>query len=373
MMVDFNKFSALNLYKNKLWSSLHQLTNLLVIMLGLVGMFSCINNPKGDSFPDFFQDVEEVDLERIPFEIANDSVFFSRMVFLGYIDSVIVVNEFSDPDYTFKLVDLKSGTVKRFGKRGEGPNQLLNEGGYFLLNHSDNQLIIGDGNFNYTYDVDRLFDQNPQPVNSFRFNLEDDRFLGHRVLTAGRVVGSTYLKRFGYYTISDQLFKVYEDYPGGEQQALAHQAYFVGHPSRFQFAYGMRSYPEFGIFQDEEGEMKSEKWNWGNKYSEAEEFEDGTRVVLGGENDELHFYSTAAGVNSIFLVHSGEKLRDTSGKPRKEGLLTDHVYQLGWDGQPKAILRLGQEVIAITVDPNENLLFVSSATKEPELLIYKLP
>ncbi|MBN7815147.1 TolB-like 6-bladed beta-propeller domain-containing protein [Algoriphagus pacificus] len=345
----------------------------IIMICLLVSLNACKEKSLGDSFQDFFKEARILSLEKIPFEPAESSPFFSNMFILGYIDSVIVVNELLDSDFTFKLIDLKSGRVKKFGKRGEGPNELLSDGGYFLLDHENNHLIIGDGYFNYVYKVEELFDENVIPIESFRFETGDDRLMGHRVMANGSVFGSSYLKRFASYDISESTFDTYEDYPGGESQALAHQAYFLAHPNEFRIAYGMRSFPEFGIISEENDQLEIKKWNWGDINSKVEESSDGTRASTGSPEDELHFFSTAGGNKSIFFLHSGAKLRYPDGRVRREGLLTDKVYQLDWNGNPIAVLNLGQEVKAIAVDPEENYLYASTGSANPELLIFKLP
>lgn len=345
----------------------------IIMVCLLVSLNACKEKSQGDSFQDFFRESRILSLEKVPFEPDESSPFFTNMFILGYIDSVIVVNELLDTDFTFKLIDLKSGRVKKFGKRGEGPNELLSDGGYFLLDHENNHLIIGDGYFNYVYEVEELFKENVLPIESFRFDTGDDRLMGHRVMASGSVFGSSYLKRFASYDISESLFNTYEDYPGGESQALANQAYFLAHPTKFRIAYGMRSFPEFGIISEENGQLEIKKWNWGDINSHVEERSDGTRASTGSLEDELHFFSTAGGNKSIFFLHSGAKLRDPDGRVRREGLLTDKVYQLDWKGNPIAVLNLGQEVKAIAVDPEENYLYASTGSANPELLIFKLP
>lgn len=344
-----------------------------VLLLTSFAFFSCSKEKKPESFQEYFSDVESILLERVPFAKRENSPFFTNMFILGYIDNVVVVNELFDPDFTFKLVNLESGEIKKFGKRGEGPNELISDGGYFLMDHKNHQLIIGDGFFNYAYRVEDLFKDQPVPVKSFRVNANDDRFFGHRVMAEEVVFGSSYLKRFASYDIKGEVFETYEEYPGGEVQALAHQAYFLAHPNQFRFAYGMRVYPEFGLIKKENSEVKIEKWNWGGETFLVEQKADGTRASVGSMDDELHFFSTAGGNNSMFFLYSGVKLRQEDGQVKKTGLLPQIVYQLDWDGNPKAILDLGQVVKAIAVDPDENFLFAATGEENPELLVYKLP
>jgi len=35
--------------------------------------------------------------------------------------SLIIVNEFPDKDYTYKLIDLRVGAIRKFGKKGMVP------------------------------------------------------------------------------------------------------------------------------------------------------------------------------------------------------------------------------------------------------------
>lgn len=339
----------------------------------LISLVACSKSKKSDSFEEYFSSAKEINLERVSFEPESGSPFFTNMFLLGYIDRVIVVNEMFDRDFTFKLVNLKSGQVKKFGKRGEGPNELISEAGYFLIDHQKHQLIIGDGYFNYVYQVDDLFVEDATPVETFRFQTDDDRLIGHKVMVDGEVFGASYLKRFASYNVKNELFQTYEEYPGGEIQALAHQAYFLAHPNEYKVAYGMRSYPEFGIIEKVDDQLEIEKWNWGGKTSIVEENADGSRGAVGSLDDELHFFSTAAGNESIYFLHSGRKIREEDGQVLKTGLLPHVVYQLDWEGNPKAILKIDQPVKAIAVDPGEKLLFAASSSENPELLIYKLP
>jgi len=334
---------------------------------------SCNRKDEAKTFEEFFAKTPRIALNPVKFEPMENSPYFINMYQLGYIDSVVIVNEFTDSEYTFKLIDLKSGNVKKFGKRGEGPNELISDGGYFLTDVEKNQLIIGDGTFNYVYDVKEIFDENISPINSFEFEISDDRFIGHRVFSEGNIFGSTYLNRFGIYNIENKGFEVHEDYPGGPGEALAHQAYFIAKPDKSKIAYGMRSYPEFGIIEFDQKDFNVMRWNWGEVDSRVEEYSDGTRAMLGSIDDKLHFFSTAGGKESVYFLHSGMNLREPNGQVRKKGLLPQVVYQLDWDGNPKAILDLGQDVKAIAVDPDENFLFASSSTLDPKLLIFKLP
>ncbi|WP_198514287.1 hypothetical protein [Algoriphagus formosus] len=349
-----------------------------VFLLRILGAFfcllvSCQEFKKGDSFEDYFSAIKEIQLERIQFEVADGSPFFRNMYILGYIDSVVVVNEYLTNDYTFKLIDLKTGAVKNFGKRGEGPNELVAEGGYFLTDYQNNQLIIGDGLFNYTYSVEDLFKENPQPLNSFTFETNGDRFIGARVFAKGKVIGSTYLHQFASYTLATKQFETHGDYPGGESQSLAHQAYYCAHPTEAKIAYGVRAYPEFGILTEKDDKLQIQKWNWGEDFIQVEELSDGTRSAVGLLDEELNFFSSSGSKSSIFFLFSGKKVRQADGQIRKSGLLPSQVYQLDWEGNPQAILNLGQPVKAIAVDPDGQLLFASSAARDPELLIYKLP
>lgn len=339
----------------------------------LICVLACSKSKKADSFEEYFSFAKEINLERISFEPESGSPFFTNMFLLGYVDSVIIVNEMFDRDFTFKLVDLKSGKVKKFGKRGEGPNELISEAGYFLIDHQKHQLIIGDGYFNYVYEVEDLFEEDALPVESFRFQTDDDRLMGHKVMVEGEVFGASYLKRFASYNVENEIFQTYEEYPDGEIQALAHQAYFLAHPKEYKIAYGMRSYPEFGIIKKVEEQLEIEKWNWGAETSRVEENADGSRGVVGSLDDELHFFSTAAGHESMYFLYSGVKLRGEDGQVRKTGLLPQVVYQLDWEGSPKAVLKLDQVVKAIAVDPDEKFLFAASSSENPELLVYKLP
>lgn len=356
--------------------SLQKAMNICLAFLFIALMVSCKVDPNGESFPDYFRNANAIELERIPFSPANTDVFFRNMFGLGYMDSVVIVNEYVGGEYAFKIVDLKSGLIKEFGKRGEGPYELISPNNKFFLDYEKSQVHITDEHFYYSYDVESLIDSVPQPIESFTVNLEEgNHFMGNRTFLDGNLVGATLKKRFGAYNISEEKLTENEEYPGGPSQALAHQAYFTAQPFGSKAAYGVIPYPEFGIIQlgDDSG-LEVKKWNWGVNDSQfVTEDSQGTMALRVTEEDRYEFISLASSRTSLFLLYAGKEYRKDGRNLEGFEVFPDTIYQLDWEGNPVAILKLDQQVKSICVDPEGKLLFAASISQDPELLIYKLP
>lgn len=104
----------------------------------------------------------------------------------------MIVNEYAGGDYAFKIVDLSSGLIKEFGKRGEGRYELISPNNKFFRDYEKSQIHITDEHFYYSYEVNSLFDSIPRPVDSFTFSLaEGNHFMGNRTFLDDKLLGAT--------------------------------------------------------------------------------------------------------------------------------------------------------------------------------------
>ena len=342
-----------------------------ILILVFVMSFSCAENPQGKDFKDYFSrtDVVEVSGKEIPLKVIGNPLSF--MFNMSFFDSLILVNEFPDREYTYKLIDLREKSVRPFGKKGEGPNELLSDGFSFSFDHENELLFLSDNIHYYVFDIEDVKNGNQKPKDMFTIDQQEKRFMGNTVHVDGFIVGSMYHKRFGAYNIENESFLDREEYEGGPSMALANQAFYTNHPTEKKAVYCMSKVPEFGILEIQESEINVNKLSWGLTNLSVQHGT-GSMAVMVNENEKFEFMSVAASTDYIFILYSGEIPADRSREARVEAALTNTIYVLDWKGKPLKRYKTDRYLRSIAIDGNTNTLYGSTYEENPGLISYKL-
>ena len=312
-------------------------------VFALVAFTSCAKSPKGDSFREFFSDTEIVNLSGEAVQVDDGGSPLAFMFNMTVMDSLIMVNEFLDPEYTYKLIDLRDGTIRKFGKKGEGPNELLSDAFYFSYDRNSRQLYLTDNIYYYVYALEDLKSGRDVPLHSFKIDQEDRQFMGSKVFSNGQVVGGTYQSRFSAYDIEEGFFVDTVAYEGGPSQALANQATFLNHPTQNKVAYFMTRQEEFGIVTVQENALIPKVFSW-NKIKHEVAEDSSTQTLMPNRDARYEFISATASDRYIYFLYSGKQVENNSGEAHVESALTNEVYVVDWEGNPVRRLKLDQKI-----------------------------
>ena len=337
----------------------------------LLAFTSCAKNPKGDSFRDFFSETEIVNLSGEAVQVDDGGSPLAFMFNMTVMEGLIIVNEFLDPEYTYKLIDLRDGSVRKFGKKGDGPNELLSDAFYFSYDRNSRQLYLTDNIYYYVYALGDLKSGRDTPLYRFRIDQNDRRFMGSMVFSNGKIVGGTYQKRFSAYDIEDGFFVDTVEYEGGASQALANQATFLNHPTQNKTTYYMTRHEEFGIVTVQENALIPKVFSW-NKIKHEVVEDSGTMTFVPNREVKYEFASATVSDRYIYLLYTGKQVENNSREAHVEAALSNEVFVVDWDGNPVRRLILDKRIRSIAVDDNDQNLYASSYEENPKLIVFKL-
>lgn len=344
---------------------------LLAGLFSLAGVSSCSDPPHGENFKDYFSKTEVVALKGETVALMEGEKPLSYMFNMTFFDSLILVNEFPDREYTYKLIDLRDKSVRPFGKKGEGPNQLLSDAFYFSVDQKGKKLYLTDQVHYYIHDIDDLKSRQDEPAEKFTIDQQENHFMGSTVHVDGYIVGSMYHKRFCAYHIEDGYFIEVGEYPGGPSMAMANQSFFMNHPTKNMTVYGMSRVPEFGVLTVLQDTIEVNKFSWGNTPLEVQQSPVGMSVV-DKEESTYEYTSVAATEDYIYFLYSGKEIDTNSRETMIKSGLSNEVFMLDWEGTPIKRYLLDQPTRSIAVDDKAKILYTASFEKEPKLVAYPL-
>jgi len=344
-------------------------TNLYIFVLAIFS--SCGDSGEVVDFKSYFEGTEQVFLTGNTVALVQGDKPLSYMFNMTYFDSLILVNEFPDREYTYKLIDLRDRSVRPFGRKGEGPNQLLSDAFYFSVDKGNKKLYLTDNVHYYVFDVDSLRNGFNEPISRFTIDQQDRRFMGSTVFADGYIVGSMYHRRFCAYHVEKQSFIEVGEYEGGPDMALANQAFYMNHPSKNQVVYGMSRVPEFGILTILEDSITVSTFSWGRSPLAVEQ--DGRSMrVLDSEDTTYEFTSVSTTKDHVYFLYSGKKIDTSSRESMMDSGLSKDVFVMDWNGKPVKRYILDQPTRCITVDEESGILYTASFESDPRLVAYAL-
>ena len=173
----------------------------LIILLILIILVSGCNLVPKDEFIDAFEKIETIELQAIPISLEHSELFLSYMFEMVYSDSLLFVNEFPDPEYCMKIIDLRNNTIRNFAKKGRGPNEMQAQACEFSVDYLNRNLNVTDNFFYYIYSIDSILNNKDAPVNNFSFRHEGVDFL-NTTYCSNYIVGNAVKNRFAFYNLS---------------------------------------------------------------------------------------------------------------------------------------------------------------------------
>lgn len=353
------------------WTVRKTQAGLSSVLVGITLFTACSERPFGANFREYFSKTEEVALTGRTVALTEGEKPLSYMFNMTFFDSLILVNEFPDREYTYKLIDLRNMSVRPFGKKGEGPNQLLSDAFYFSVDRKENHLYLTDQVHYYIHDIDGLKNGLDEPAAKFTIDQQEKRFMGSTVHVDGYIVGSMHHKRFCAYDIENGDFIEVGEYPGGPSMAMANQSFFMNHPTKNLAVYGMSRVPEFGILRVLPDTIDVTTYAWGGTPMDVQHGPVGMAVV-DKEGSTFEYMSVAVTEDHVYFLYSGKTIDESSRETIIQSGLSHEVFVLDWEGKPVKRYLLDQPVRSIAVDDQAKILYAASFEKEPGLIAYPL-
>lgn len=328
-------------------------------------MVSCSEPVKG--FKEHFDGVEEKHLVSEKVNIVDNSEApFAQIPEMLYVGGLLIVNDIH-PNYTMKIIDLKTNQVRNFGKKGRGPNEYQSPFSKLAINHHEKKLYISDFPTYRIYDIDSLKNGYDKPLSSFRIHSEDLRFL-ISTYNNGYIVGNTYQDKCSFYDIEKDEIKRGE-YKYDKSGALGSQGNFFGHPSEAKLVNLQFSSEVINIITIDSMRLKFKELTWWVDNSKQITDDKGRTYAKSTEDSKHCFTSATVTKEYIYALFSGKSIGKTK-KSVEDSRLANMIYVMDWEGMPVKKYKLDQNVLSIAIDEKSNIIYAASH-KEGEVQIVK--
>ena len=301
----------------------------------------------------YFNNVKTIKLKSIKVEIKNEKeIFFTDVIYLDYIDNLLILSD-DDPNFTMKILNLETGYLRKFGRKGRGPNELQKRFSRFSVDYTSNKLYISDFPNFYVYSIDDL-KKGIDDIPISKFNLPSDK--GSSFLSStysnGKIIGNTYEYPLEIYNINTKSgFGKFEYNNGG---ALVNQSGFYSHPIEDKIAYLETFSDKMGIYSIKGNNVKLKELPWDYK-SKVKTKTVGKKTYA--KQSKLGFINGTTSEKYIFTLYSGKQYSDSESFFL--GNLTDVVYVFDWETRPIKKYKLDKEVRAISYDKKNNVIYAS--------------
>lgn len=341
-----------------------------ILLLALI--ISSCKNKNEDKFTSCFDQTTTYSIKSKPVKLQESELVFSSMFKISYIDHLLLVSEIKDPEYEMKIVDLKKGTIRNLGRRGNGPDEIKYRGSNFSIEPQKKTFCVIDGNNYLVYRTDSIKDNKDLPFSRFTLDVKEGQFMESTYFN-GNVIGGLHDKRFGLYNVkSKRMIEKYSYAKTLPKGALNNQAFFLNHPVKNLAAYFYYKSAIFGIITISDNDINvNEKIYW---KTDNEEILDGHERKITHKKDQFNgFISSTASDKYIYVLYSGKSLNVKSLDELTEAYLSKYVYVFDWKGNPVKKYELDQEVRSIAIDQNDATLYAGSyKNNEPHLIQFNL-
>ncbi len=338
-----------------------------ICLMFFILLFGCVTDP-GDEFINSFKQTPTIELQSIPIKLKQDTPFLSYMFEMIYSDSLLFINEFPDPEYCMKIVDLRHNTIRNFAKKGKGPFEMQSQACDFSVDYLNRNLYVTDHSFYSIYSIDSLLCYKDNPQSRFSIRPQEGSFL-RTTYCNGYVIGSGIKNRFALLNIKTKEYKGKYQYPTG---LLVDQANFYSHPRKNIVAYFNLKSATMGLLHilNDTMTMKEHSW-WKSKNKEIINGQ-GSRIIPG-KDEKNGFITTTVSEKYIYTLYSGKNLDRRSIEKLTNAFVSQYIYVLDWEGIPVKRFKLDQEVRAITIDDRNNTIYAgSNEGGEPHIIKYQL-
>lgn len=332
---------------------------------------------RGDNLKKSFKEIETIAIKSEPVDI-EDSASFSSMFKMASVDNLIVVSEIRDPEYDLKIVNLDNGEVRKFAKRGKGPNEVKYRGVNFSIDYENNQLFLIDGKYSLVYSIDSLKKGNNAPIKKFSIDKNIPR-MRENIYSQENIVGMIADEPepgFGIYNIDkEKLLKIQIPYKDSlPKGTLNNQIFLVNHPYDNLIAFFHYTSGICGILDLNNKKNIDIKrnfyWATTNK-----EIKSGNKTITPHDkkNERNGFIAATSDENYIYTLYSGKSMNVNSMKELTNTFLSNYVYVFDWKGRPVKKYKLNEEVRSITIDQKNNVLYAASYKNDnPQLIKFQL-
>lgn len=341
-----------------------------IIILLLFLCVGCVNNTSNE-LDQLFNQFEKISLNAKSINLGQGTNSLDYMFEMQYIDSLIFVNEFPNPQYCMKIVDLRSGNIFPFAEKGKGPGQMAAMNVDYSLDYHNRKLYVSDKKSVYTYSIDSLIN-NPKLYSSIKhFSLE--KMPGHfmrSVISNGKLIGGMIQHQFGIYCMENNVLLEFEKYPKGGP--MVWQSFFISHPNKEIVAFFNYLTSGFGVI--EFSDINNVNISWVLKGETKLEVENNHNTLkVANSTKQVNGYITATGSeNYIYVLYSGQEMNNSSLDALTSTFITDIVYVFDWKGTPIKSYKLDCKVRSIAVDPLDRFIYGASYDGEPSLIFFEI-
>ena len=323
-----------------------------------------------------FESFEQLPLEQktvtpfLPKELSEKLILGSWAKLITY-DSTIVIlsNKF---DSFISLIDLKKGNIIDTGMEGRGPGELATPmsvikspvDGYFDVFDTNLKAI-----FRYNLDSSLHYTSTylPQKINLVR---PDEKFFDYFGLEYGflgenKIVGYGNFynqNRWSIYNTDNKTFKYTHEYTFDPEdkaetmfKTLAYQGSMVTQNNKLVWMCSYSPIIEFYEFSSDSLRLKNRVQKGTVKYI-ADNSGGGIGSALKPEN-QMGFITLDVDNKHIYTLYSGELIKNTKGDGKG-----DKIYVFDWEGNFIKGYKTDQELIGLTKVPEQDLLYVVSAS-----------
>lgn len=336
----------------------------------LITFYSCTTESE-QSISKYFEGTDLVELKSQKIQINNNDIFFKQILYTDFVDDMLIITD-QDSKYALKILDLKTNTLRNFGIKGRGANELHKNVSLFSIDYNKpKKLYINDYPDYVVYLIDSVKLGLDSQFSKVNLPIGENSFIGNAVFANGYLIGNCLKNKFGVNNIASNNFFVEFEYEKGEGYLL-NQSSFYGHPSKNKAIY-LESYSEtMGIIDFDENHLVLNELFKGK--NESEQIVQGNRTYLKPtKNSRLGFVNATVSDKSIYTLYSGKEYANGRDAYFNANLV-DIVYVFDWNGKPLKKYHLDKKVRTISIDEKNNVLYASTYDESatPYLVKYDL-
>lgn len=340
---------------------------LLLPILSIFFIASCSNKNKVKNFDSSFP----ISRRLTSTECLDSNFIWGRPWLIHYSDSSIIAYD-DIGDSLFTLLDLRTESVVRFGRKGEGVNEFLQP---FSFHYILSDSLVG------IYDVFKreLFELNLRNIKKkyieFPVIIKDtlnsidvcptkyDTYTGigfyeHNMLSlSGKHIGRKYFFEYPY---KDER----EKHISNRLRGMAYQGTFRSNPLLDKFLFAVNSAPMFFLYSvDSEKIVEIYRYIGGYPEYRTEENKSGRSTPMSAKN-KMAFVNAYATDKYIYLLYSGKSYEEIGIKCFDGNV----IYQMTWSGEPVCKYELDTPISIFCVSSSDDMIY-AFATKEESTLV----
>lgn len=327
------------------------------VLLLLAVIVSACNNPR-TSIISLFTSEKVIDHHTV-IELADDE-FLGFVFSMSLANNSLIVRE-RDRSEFYSIIDIRDNTVRRFGTRGQGPNELIFPTCFSILN--DSIATFSDVSLSALFEVNYTGDLLPRRILEFN---RDYQIRSIIPVSATRYIALGNFEE-GRYLLMDETgrkLSFHFNFPTPRAgtnlatpmlQFLAFQGSLIRRPSGYAFFFAGRTSEILEIIEVDKDDNLKKIFSFHGEMAHLVTSGDGRTSGSVGirQNSKKRFVSASATDNYIYLLYSGKEIRDYLCN----AVRSNRLLVLDWQGNPVTKLLLDIEVNQIAVSENDEYLF----------------